>query len=193
MNSFIKRFFSEHPTILLTLSYFLITIIGVIYSYFFYNEFGINIIQFADLSDFLLASILEPLTLLIFIFIIGVATIFTLLDLWLRKRFLAYGDFTKKRLKSKYTDPIAVTLVIGLWSIVVIKSLAVGNAAQIKTGEYDHYQVNMTDTSIANMQTSFALLGSSSRYIYLYNHSLQKTFVIPIENISLLSKSTLSL
>ena len=58
MGNIFQRLFREHPALLLTVCYFLITLIGVIYSYFFYQEFGINIVKFADLSDFLLASIL---------------------------------------------------------------------------------------------------------------------------------------
>jgi hypothetical protein len=50
-----------HPSLLLTLVYLLVSAIGVIYSYFFYREFGISIVKFVDLSDFLLASIQEPI------------------------------------------------------------------------------------------------------------------------------------
>ena len=62
-----KEFIKEHPTFLITFSYFSIMVIGVTYSFFFYTEFDINIIKFVDLSDFLLAPILEPLSILIFV------------------------------------------------------------------------------------------------------------------------------
>ena len=59
--NFFQRMIRAHPSLLLTLVYLSVSAIGVIYSYFFYREFGISIVKFVDLSDFLLASIQEPI------------------------------------------------------------------------------------------------------------------------------------
>ncbi len=71
----LKDFIKVLPTFLLTISYFSIMVIGVTYSFFFYSEFDINIIKFVDLSDFLLAPILEPLSILIFVVWVVIVTI----------------------------------------------------------------------------------------------------------------------
>jgi len=49
MGKFLQSLVRDHPTLVFTLSYFFTTLIGVVYSYFFYNEFGINIAKLADL------------------------------------------------------------------------------------------------------------------------------------------------
>ena len=66
MISLLYRMTGDHPSLLLTLAYLLVSAIGVIYSYFFYREIGINIVKFVDLSDFLLASIQEPISIATF-------------------------------------------------------------------------------------------------------------------------------
>ena len=66
MISLLYRMTRDHPSLLLTLAYLLVSAIGVIYSYFFYREIGINIVKFVDLSDFLLASIQEPISIATF-------------------------------------------------------------------------------------------------------------------------------
>ncbi|HAG73464.1 MAG TPA: hypothetical protein DCL66_14800 [Gammaproteobacteria bacterium] len=66
MISLLYRMTRDHPSLLLTLAYLLVSAIGVIYSYFFYREFGINIVKFVDLSEFLLASIQEPISIATF-------------------------------------------------------------------------------------------------------------------------------
>ena len=66
MISLLYRMTGDHPSLLLTLAYLLVSAIGVIYSYFFYREIGINIVKFVDLSDFLLASIQEPILIATF-------------------------------------------------------------------------------------------------------------------------------
>jgi len=70
MDNLLQNYYRDHPTLLLSLCYFLVTIIGVIYSYYFYAEFDITILKFADLSDYLLASILEPMSVVIFVLIL---------------------------------------------------------------------------------------------------------------------------
>jgi hypothetical protein len=67
MINFLQRMTRDHPSLLLTLAYLLVSAIGVVYSFFFYREFGINIVKFVDLSDFLLASIQEPISIAIFL------------------------------------------------------------------------------------------------------------------------------
>jgi hypothetical protein len=81
----------DHPSLLLTLVYLLVSAIGAIYSYFFYREFGISIVKYVDLSDFLLASIQELMSIAIFLGISLAALGMYLLDFWVRRKFLGYG------------------------------------------------------------------------------------------------------
>jgi hypothetical protein len=52
----LSEFFREHPAILGSITYVLVTAIGIIYSGILYQRFGINIFDFADMNDLLLAA-----------------------------------------------------------------------------------------------------------------------------------------
>ena len=188
MNEQVRFVFREHPTMLLTFCYFIITIIGVLYSYFFYKEFGINIIKFADLSDFLLASILEPKSVMIFISLIVVTLFFYWLDLLLRKKYQGYGNFVEKKFKSKYTDPIGYLIILVFYTTTLVQHIAILNANEVKSGKTDEFLVRIADPGEHQVEKSLSLLGSSSRYVYLFDNAASETQVIPVENVSFMIK-----
>lgn len=188
MLSQIKIFFREHPTMLLTFCYFVITVLGVLYSYYYYKEFGINIIIFADLSDFLLASVLEPQTLLLFFGVIIMVIINILVEAFLKKRFKSYRRFSNDKLKAKYTEPVAYILVVSFITAFMTSVLATKNAEKIKSGNFDEFQVRISDPGTLVADQYLALLGSTSRYIYFYNLKESEALVIPVENVSFMRK-----
>ena len=188
MNEQVKLVFKEHPTMLFTFCYFIITIIGVLYSYFFYKEFGINIIKFADLSDFLLASILEPKSLLIFISLIAITIFFYWFDNSLRKKYKGYGNFVAKKLKAKYTDPISYVIILVFYTTFLVQHLAIDTAKEVKSGNTDDFIVRISDPGEHKVEKTLALLGSSSRYIYLYDNEKSEAKIIPVENVSFMVK-----
>jgi len=188
MNEQIKLIFKEHPTMLFTFCYFIITIIGVLYSYFFYKEFGINIIKFADLSDFLLASILEPKSVVIFISLIIVSSIFYRFDLLLRNKYKGYGNFVEKKFKSKYMDPISYAVILIFYTTFLVQHISIRNATEIKSGKTDEFLVRISDPGDHQVEKTLSLLGSSSRYVYLFDNDKSETQVIPVENVSFMIK-----
>ena len=183
-----KRLFSEHPTLIVTVSYLQITIIGVIYSYFFYQNFELNILKFSDLSDFLLVSILEPRSILVFLTIVVVMAIMIMGDYYLRRRFKTYGDFVNSKLKPKYSDPFACVLLVTIFTPFSLSNLAYYNAKDIKNGNGDVYEVRLSDAGQHSATQSLVLLGTSSRYGYFYQVDEQSTFTVPVENISYMRK-----
>ena len=185
----VKSFAKENPTMILTLCYVLITAIGTGYSFFFYREFDINIIKFADLSDFLLAAILEPRSLGLFGFSIVMMVFAYWLDHQSRKRFQFYKNFAENRLKSKYTDPIIMMVVVFLSTVVLMRDLAVKNADEIKATGKDSYQVMFSDNEAGDSVKTIELLGSTSRFAYFYDPTNKKSIVISPENVNYMNKS----
>ncbi len=185
----VKSFARENPTMILTLCYVLITVIGTGYSFFFYREFDINIIKFADLSDFLLAAILEPRSLGLFAFIVVLISIAYWFDVLLRKRLNFYQNFVENRLKSKYTDPLIMIIVVLVFTVVLMQDLAVKNADAIKNEGKDNYQVSFSENDSGESVKNLELLGSTSRFVYFYDKKTKKAVVISPENVSYMNKS----
>jgi len=188
MLALLKRLFDEHPTLIVTLCYLLITLIGVLYSFFFYRQFGINIIKFSDLSDFLLISILEPRSILIFVGVCLVSGLLMAVDYAIRRRFKFVKYFAERVFKAKYADPISIIIMVLLFSSIKIQYLADNNAWAIKQGDYDAYEVRLADTGNQPALRAMAVLGSSSRFGYFYDPATKSALVVPIESISYMRK-----
>ncbi|MFT4928324.1 MAG: hypothetical protein ACI8WB_004443, partial [Phenylobacterium sp.] len=180
-----KTVFREHPTLLFTFCYFIITVIGVVYYSYFYREFGINIIKFADLSDFLLAAVLEPRSLMIFIGLVVVIAALFRIDLFLRKKLRARGWYIRTKLTNKYADPLVLIFALVFTTDVWVSSLASDNAKEVKSGIIDEYIVRIADQPTPR---SLALLGSSSRFVYLYDVKKAQPMVVPVESVSYMRK-----
>jgi hypothetical protein len=185
MDNLLRVYTKEHPTLLLSICYFIVTIIGVVYSYFFYAEFGIEILKYADLSDFLLASILEPLSIIVFLFWLLFYLLSFKLDYWARNRFNRYGKFVEKIMKPKYSDPVLFCVSVTLITVLFVKSLAIDNTEKIKSGDFDKYTVLLPNS--INEQT-IALLGTSSRFSYFYDVDSKEAIVLPLESIAYMIK-----
>jgi len=184
----LKEMFRDHPTLVFTLCYFLVTLIGVIYSYFFYHEFGINIVKFVDLSDFLLASIQEPVSLVIFLVIGVIVVVLYLFDFWIRKRFPGYGRWMQNKAAARYTDPISFVLVIAVFVFFWVRNYAIYNADEVKAGIIDEYKIQFANASEQAAERSLALLGNTSRFSYFYDVQNTEVLVVPVENIALMRK-----
>ena len=59
-----KEFFSNNPTFVVTLLYLYVTVVGMVYSAALYGRFGINIFDYSETADFLLAAFKNPVAFL---------------------------------------------------------------------------------------------------------------------------------
>ena len=57
----LNRYFLDNPTLTLTLLYVYVTALGMLYSAVLYGRFGINIFDYSETADFLLAAFKNPL------------------------------------------------------------------------------------------------------------------------------------
>lgn len=186
MKTLLKNLLKDHPTFILTVSYFFVTLIGIIYSFFYYREFEINILKFADLSDFLLAAMVEPISILIFLAVIVFSLLAFIADFWLRNKYKGYGRWLTNKFAAKYTDPIIYFVVVSILVFLYVRSFALMNAEEVRSGDNDGYIVLFSDSSRGEQQ--LALLGNSSRFTYLYDIGKDEVLVVPSENISYMKK-----
>ena len=60
----IPKFILREPSLALTLSYLVLIIIGMVFSYAYYLSWGIDVFQYATISDFILAPFKDTIVLL---------------------------------------------------------------------------------------------------------------------------------
>jgi hypothetical protein len=61
----IKGYLLDNPTLALTLLYLYVTAVGMLYSAVLYRSFGINIIDYSEIGDFLLAALKNSIAFLV--------------------------------------------------------------------------------------------------------------------------------
>jgi hypothetical protein len=147
----------------------LITFVGIIHSWVFYRQFGINVFDYAELVDFLLAGLKNPI--LINIIVGGYFLIVFVL-----------GSFTPDDYRQRRYFVLSVFFVYGVTPLVLIYSLASLQAEEIKHGEPPSVAVRYSSSSGAADQVTepeLALIGATQKVVFFYDGNDNHTLIIP--------------
>jgi hypothetical protein len=198
-------FFRENPTFILTLAYVDLTGIGILYAIFFCRVFGINIFDFAEIGDFLLAAFKAPLVT--FLLLLG-QVFFVCLSLLLWRGFRAslVNSVTRalEHLRRPSSEsltgrlvgapqfftayvPRIVGTVVGIVLLVGTVIIAVQSARHqahaIKQGEQQkvavQYRQFSNTTEQAPPEHRLELIGATQRAAFIYDVGDKRTIVIP--------------
>jgi len=169
-------FFREHPAIVGTLLYLQVNAVGVIFSWVLFRNFGINVFDFAEANDFLLAAFREPYSLLSAIGILAYA----ILGLW-------FLDNIKKRnpglLPSVRIGMLMSILLLIPYTVAPAYYFADKNAEEIRESTGSDIQVFVKAARVGspdmliNSQTT--LIGTTERLIFLLQKSTGKVIAVP--------------
>ena len=152
------------------------------YSWFFLAQFDIKVLRYAELSDFFLASLKEPFTWVLAV----LALVVVLSDNATSRRaqsaklpaFLRwYGS--KRYRQVNY-------LVAGFLVIAFMWFLATLNAEEIREGGGDTFVVKLSDDSPPKRRV---LLGTTVKYLFLFDRSSGQIEMHPHENVLTLTRN----
>ena len=179
-NDWLGRVFREHPALLVSAMYVTASVIGMFYSWSYLRHFSINVFNYAQLSDFLLASLKEPFTWVLVV----VAIVAVLLDNASSRRaerrnlsrwFRWYGSP-----RYRFFNNFAAVLMV----LMFLFAHASSQARDTKAGEAKLVDVTFADGDAA--QTSI-LLGTTGQFIFLYDADAERVDIHPIESIHSIS------
>ena len=186
-------FVGEQPGLSVTLAYALASLVGLSFGWALFNDFGVPFFRFAELSDFLLAAIREPVTLALVLGAVPVALVLVGLA---RLERLLYG---KLRYKSKvfrwlYRGTTQTSWIFAFflvcYALIFILIYADWKADRIKAGKGQSVQVRATREAgpIFGKDTvrRLTLLGTTTQYVFLFDPKQQQTHVVPSENIAVI-------
>src|SRR5215213_5447662 len=158
----IKGYFLDNPTLALTLLYLYVTAVGMLYSAVLYGRFGINIFDYSEIADFLLAAFKNPVSFLSPVILVAIGTAgVSVTEAWSRLLIRAAQEASQeafeemregfeeikekveeikekakaKQRKRKVTIAIIVTVTIGFSSLVLPYYSASKAASGIKDGQ----------------------------------------------------------
>lgn len=172
--------FREHPALLVSAFYVAASAIGMFYSWAYLRNFGVNVFNYAQISDFLLASLKEPFTWALVV----LAVLMVLSDNAYSRRVEARG---KTRLFRWYGSPkyrrvnnFAAVLMVG----VFIFAYATAGARDTKAGEGKIVDVMLAEGTAVRSAT---LLGTTGQFVFLYDTLTKRVDIHPLESIHSIS------
>lgn len=179
---------SENVGLLLTLGYLFLTALGMFHRALVFLMFRINIFDYAEPSDFLLAALRDPLIILVCIAPIPLlAAYFKVANSLARRTKSKWlrGTDKQRALTQRYQRPIYAFTAV-LWALAASLHYASSVARDLRAGTGRRVQVEL----IAGAPTPPVdtmpqlLLGTTQKFVFLYDAPKQVTSVIPIGNIA---------
>lgn len=172
--------FRDHPGLLGTLIYVQISSVGIVYIWALFSEFDINVFDFAEAHDFLLAAFKEPLS-----FFMAVLTVLLLVGQTMFMRWL------RKKRGRRVDTPIYITALvvsgIVVYTVFPPYMFAKKNARKITQHHTDLVTVNLKakDADVNGLMPDgpISLFGTTDRYVFFFSHKSSVTVVVPNANI----------
>jgi hypothetical protein len=201
----VRSFCRENPTLLLSLMYVDLTGIGILYSLLFYRQFGINIFDFAEIGDFLLAAFKAPgVTFFVLLAQVGLLLLLVAMRMTWREYVTRPDQRTEEIQADQRTEEIkefahlrrsiyrGETMVRALGVLIVAITLlltaalpprlANSQADAIKQGEQPQVTVQHRNFSRSAEQVTepgLHLIGATQNTVFFYDVSEKRTIMVP--------------
>jgi hypothetical protein len=177
----IKKVLRDHPALVVSGCYVAASIIGMFYSWAFLRQFGINVFNYAQISDFLLASLKEPFTWVLVLIAVVLARLDDRSSLRYSRRenkskWLAWYGSPRYRFLNNFTVIALVAFYIYVF--------AWDQARSLREGDGKIVDVMFADSGAA---TTELLLGTTGQFVFLYDDTTERVDIHPIDNIHSIS------
>jgi hypothetical protein len=195
--------FKAHPGFLLSIAYFSWAVIGIIYLIVFYANFNIPILKTLEISDVLLAGLQEPRVSLALFSALVLVTFIYYSTLWSEKfKNKRPHLFTGKRryffnlifYVPKNIVLFRLTLIISLiaYFMIFLELFIAEEVKRIKTSQSNFVQAWQNGEPIkpqcwSGNGNQWKLLGTTTRFIYLYHLTCDETIMVTVENVELIT------
>ena len=180
--AWIRKFIGENPALLLSGIYAVASMIGLVYSWTFLRGFGINVFHFAEISDFLLASLKEPFTWLIAIGAVLLAWSDNISSRSVQRRnpgkwLRWYGSQTYRN--TNYLVSVVMVMIF-------LYIYADHQQKKVRDGDGVFVTVHLADGSAPKTLT---MLGTTGKFLLLYDHQRERVDIHPHENVLTITRS----
>jgi hypothetical protein len=182
----LTNFFAENPTMLGTTIYVALTVVGLSYSVFFYAQFGIGYLDYAQITDFFVAGLREPIATGLFaltgIVLYGIYR----LDFMMRRKFQWYNRvFYRSRKIERFTYHPAM-IAIGFLAIALLYTSVYGRVAAQRINDGKGKEVRVKMLAGAQIENTRVLLGTTSTHILLYDSETKMSEVLPVDHVAVI-------
>lgn len=177
----------EHPTLIFTGAYIALTLVGMIYSAWLFLYFRINIIQYSQTSDFLLAAIRTPFVIILAVLPALIVLLGGKVTSWARRKYPRY-DARYRRYEGKWwgtprmRGPLWTVFAI-VYAILFTQLYASRVAASIKGGNGRKVRVEFVSAAqpAAEIPT---LIGTTQGFVFLFYPTANETRIVPFNAVA---------
>lgn len=171
---------SEHSGFALTVLYLLLIAIGLMYEWWLFRHFNVNILYYAEPADFLLVPFREPLVVLVSLAPIPLFALYMRGARWLGRK-VSKRQTTASR---NMLRAMNVTAVI-LWSIAFTARYADRVSERIKSGQRPSVTIELAaDNGVTPTVIRGPIIGTSGHYVFVFDPRTKQTRVVSNEHIA---------
>jgi hypothetical protein len=180
---------TEHLALGLTLAYLFLATIGMLHRGLVLLFFRINLLDYAEPSDLLLSALRDPLIVLVSIAPIPLVALYFRGAYWLGRRyrdsFWATGGARGKEFQRKHRGKLYVFTAI-TWALAFSMHYAIKVARDLRAGRGRRVQVELVTGTVRPPGDTLLplLLGTTQKFVFLYDDVRQVTSVVPIDNVA---------
>lgn len=189
----LARLFREHTTLAISLTYVFVTTLGAIYEFVMLARFRVNVFQWADPADFLLAAVRQPLALVSVLLPLAVLLLIDALDRGMRRWIPGYAAYAERsRQRQGMSGARGRAIARGTYALVLVLYFTAGilNFASwvgqgLRKGGGRTVRVALLGNGVRDSSVvRGTLLGTTSRVAFVYEPADSTTHVIPLESIT---------
>jgi hypothetical protein len=166
----------------LTFGYISLIIIGMIFEATYYYHFGINIFEYSDILDFLLAPFRRPISIYMLLFIIGLSALTYRMDVYTQKRYPKLH-----RVFNLYLYDIPFMKRNRIWVFIIMAIILLFVYANLIGAEARNelpdlpadIEVVFSDTNVPSL--TGRKIGQNQQYIFVLEAE-EKVRIIPIDS-----------
>jgi hypothetical protein len=173
----------EEPGLALSLAYLGLTFVGLTYQWALLRRFGVNVLDWAEFSDFVFASIREPLVILLSVPAYSVLLLNQRLEAWRQRRSKNTNSDapppwqrTLAKALGILTVPLYFYIFASLFAILATNRITAGEGQRVTL----EYNTNVPEAKFPLPTDPKPLwIGATSRAVFLYDDRKKETIIVP--------------
>lgn len=178
------KYFQREPSHALTFGYLMLIVMGLLFDFFYYKIFKINVLLFVELDDLLLAPIQDiGIVLSVFVFCLFVYLIIEWDIRWRTNQPELYRKFSFQKdpfspASNKQRQTSFKVLPV-MYVFLAASTYAVYQAGKVKDGRVKRIHITMKDAPPDSLKTQAPFfIGKTTSYFFVYDTAQKKTTII---------------
>ncbi len=192
----VPRWLKDNPGLVFSAFYLALSAIGLLYQFLFFRRFQLNVLEFSDATDFLMVVVRDPLTVAMASLGLFFYWGYMWSTLWVAERCYRRWQHWRKdaakvslsREKARRMVPSAQVMFIAVYAVLFTMLYSVWQSKRVRDGAFPQVTVQFKlDAAGPVAPFQATLLGTTSRFVFLYRPETKRAEALPFDAIAQLS------